>query len=69
MFWIAFLSGTTIRRMLGTEATKFAGWQRLNAEYANEFCVETPTGRLWRLKTRESRWMKRARQHRRAVCA
>jgi uncharacterized protein YndB with AHSA1/START domain len=37
-----FLSGTPIGRMVGPEATKFGGWQRLNAEYAKQFGIETP---------------------------
>ena len=36
------LSGTPIRRIVGADAMKFAGWQRLNAEYAKQFGVETP---------------------------
>ncbi len=36
------LGGTPIGRIAGGEAMKFAGWQRLNAEYANQFGVETP---------------------------
>jgi uncharacterized protein YndB with AHSA1/START domain len=36
------LSGTRISRIAGGEAMKFAGWQRLNAEYAKQFGVETP---------------------------
>src|ERR1700745_4113372 len=35
------LSGTPIGRIVGGEAMKF-GWQRLNAEYAKQFGVETP---------------------------
>jgi uncharacterized protein YndB with AHSA1/START domain len=35
------LSGTPIGRAVGTEAMKF-DWQRLNAEYAKQFGVETP---------------------------
>ncbi len=35
------LSGTPIGRILGGEAMKF-DWQRLNAEYAKQFGVETP---------------------------
>src|SRR6266851_1115978 len=31
------LSGTPIGRIVGPEAMKFAGWQRLNAEYAKQF--------------------------------
>jgi hypothetical protein len=37
------LSGTPIGRIVGGEAMKFGGWQRLNAEYAKQFGVETPT--------------------------
>jgi hypothetical protein len=36
------LSGTPIGRIVGGEAMKFAGWQRLNAEYAKQFGIETP---------------------------
>jgi uncharacterized protein YndB with AHSA1/START domain len=36
------LDGTPISRIAGGEAMKFAGWQRLNAEYAKEFGVEPP---------------------------
>ncbi len=36
------LSGTPIRRMVGGEAMKLSGWQRLNAEYAKQFGIETP---------------------------
>jgi Activator of Hsp90 ATPase homolog 1-like protein len=36
------LSGTPIGRIVGGEAMKFEGWQRLNAEYAKQFGVETP---------------------------
>jgi hypothetical protein len=35
------LSGTPIGRIVGSEAMKF-GWQRLNAEYAKQFGLETP---------------------------
>jgi DNA-binding transcriptional ArsR family regulator len=48
------LSGTPIGRMVGFAAMKLGGWQRLNAEYARQFGIETPT-RLMRLKNRESR--------------
>ncbi len=37
-----FLSGTPIGRIAGGEAMKFGGWQRLNAEYARQFGMETP---------------------------
>jgi uncharacterized protein YndB with AHSA1/START domain len=36
------LSGTPIGRIVGPEAMKFGGWQRLNVEYAKQFGVETP---------------------------
>jgi hypothetical protein len=36
------LSGAPIGRIVGAEAMKFEGWQRLNAEYAKQFGVETP---------------------------
>jgi uncharacterized protein YndB with AHSA1/START domain len=36
------LSGTPIGRIVGVEAMKFEGWQRLNVEYAKQFGVETP---------------------------
>jgi uncharacterized protein YndB with AHSA1/START domain len=42
-----FLSGTPIARIVGPEAMKFGGWQRLNAEYAKQFGVENPG---WPLK-------------------
>jgi uncharacterized protein YndB with AHSA1/START domain len=38
-----FLSGTPIGRIAGGEAMKFAGWQRLNVEYAQQFGIETPS--------------------------
>jgi uncharacterized protein YndB with AHSA1/START domain len=37
------LSGTPIGRTAGPEAMKFSGWQRLNAEYAKLFGLETPS--------------------------
>jgi uncharacterized protein YndB with AHSA1/START domain len=36
------LGGTPIGRMVGPDAMKFSGWQRLNAEYAKQFGVESP---------------------------
>jgi hypothetical protein len=36
------LNGTPISRVVGVEAMKFEGWQRLNAEYAKQFGVESP---------------------------
>jgi hypothetical protein len=32
-----FLNGTPIGRLVGPDAVKFGGWQRLNAEYAKQF--------------------------------
>jgi len=37
------LAGEPIGRIVGAEAMKFGGWQRLNAEYAKQFGVETPS--------------------------
>jgi len=37
------LAGHPIGRITGPEAMRFAGWQRLNAEYAKQFGVETPS--------------------------
>jgi hypothetical protein len=48
------LAGDPIGRIAGTDAMKFGGWQRLNAEYAKQFGIETPKCRR-RLKRRESR--------------
>ena len=36
------LNGTPIGRIVGPEAMRFGGWQRLNAEYARQFGVEAP---------------------------
>ena len=36
------LGGTPLGRIVGPEAVQFGGWQRLNAEYAKQFGVETP---------------------------
>jgi uncharacterized protein YndB with AHSA1/START domain len=36
------LSGTPIGRIVAADAMKFGGWQRLNAEYAKQFGIETP---------------------------
>jgi uncharacterized protein YndB with AHSA1/START domain len=38
-----FLTGEPIGRIVGPDAMKFEGWQRLNAEYAKQFGVEPPT--------------------------
>ena len=37
------LGGTPIGRIVGVEALKFEGWQRLHKEYAKQFGVETPS--------------------------
>ena len=36
------LDGKPIGRIVGMEALKFEGWQRLNAEYAKQFGVQPP---------------------------
>jgi uncharacterized protein YndB with AHSA1/START domain len=36
------LNDTPIGRIVGMEALKFDGWQRLNAEYAQQFGIKTP---------------------------
>ena len=36
------LAGAPMGRRVGPELMKFEGWQRLNAEYAKQFGVETP---------------------------
>jgi uncharacterized protein YndB with AHSA1/START domain len=37
------LADQPIGRMVGPDAIKFGGWQRLNAEYAKQFGVEAPS--------------------------
>jgi uncharacterized protein YndB with AHSA1/START domain len=37
------LGGDPIGRIVGPEALKFEGWQRLHVEYAKQFGVETPS--------------------------
>jgi len=37
------LGGTPLGRIAGPDAMKFEGWQRLNAEYAQQFGVTAPT--------------------------
>ncbi|HVT95418.1 MAG TPA: SRPBCC family protein [Bryobacteraceae bacterium] len=37
-----FLSGTPIGRLAGADSMKLSGWQRLHAEYAQQFGVEPP---------------------------
>jgi len=36
-------AGHPIGRIVGGDAMKFDGWQRLYAEYASQFDVETPS--------------------------
>jgi uncharacterized protein YndB with AHSA1/START domain len=36
------LGGDPIGRIVGPDAMKFSGWQRLHAEYAKQFEIETP---------------------------
>jgi hypothetical protein len=36
------LAGEPIGRIVGGDAIRFGGWQRLNTEYAKQFGVETP---------------------------
>jgi hypothetical protein len=36
------LAGEPIGRIAGADAMKFGGWQRLKAEYAKQFGIETP---------------------------
>lgn len=43
-----FLAGRPIGRLVGPDALKFGGWQRLNAEYAKQFGIEPPS---WPPKT------------------
>lgn len=38
------LRGDPIGRIVGPAAMKFDGWQRLSAEYAKQFNIETPSG-------------------------
>jgi uncharacterized protein YndB with AHSA1/START domain len=37
-----FLAGESIGRIVGPDAMKLGGWQRLHAEYAKQFATETP---------------------------
>src|SRR5262249_34255624 len=39
------LSGAPIGRIVGPDAMKFEGWQRLHGEYARQFGVESPGNR------------------------
>lgn len=47
-----FLAGEPIGRMVGGDAMKFEGWQRLTAEYAQQFGVEAPS---WSLAPEDAR--------------
>lgn len=38
-----FLAGQPVGRLVGADALKFGGWQRLNAEYARQFGVQAPS--------------------------
>jgi len=38
------LAGEPIGRIVGPETMQFSGWQRLNAEYARQFGIESPGG-------------------------
>ena len=38
------LSGTPIGRIAGSDPIRLGAWQRLNAEYARRFGIETPNG-------------------------
>ena len=37
------LAGEPIGRIVGPDAMKFEGWQRLNGEYAKQFGIELPS--------------------------
>jgi len=41
---VRLLAGQPIGRIAGADAMKFSDWQRLNAEYAKQFGIETPPG-------------------------
>jgi hypothetical protein len=45
------LAGKPIGRIVGPEAMKF-GWQRLHAEYAKQFGIETPDGPSQKRRTK-----------------
>ena len=36
------LAGQPIGRIVGPDARKFGGWQRLSAEYSNQFAIDSP---------------------------
>lgn len=46
------LSGTPIARIVGPDAMKFEGWQRLHSEYAKQFGMETPSAIVEKLNRR-----------------
>ncbi|HKO93121.1 MAG TPA: SRPBCC family protein [Polyangiaceae bacterium] len=37
-----FIAGEPLGRIVGADALKFGGWQRLHAEYAKQFGIEAP---------------------------
>jgi uncharacterized protein YndB with AHSA1/START domain len=45
------LAGEPMGRIVGADAMKFEGWQRLNAEYAQQFGIELPS---WQPKAAQS---------------
>jgi len=45
------LGGKPMGRMVGLDAMKFGGWQRLNAEYTKQFGVEIPS---WPARAQET---------------
>ena len=49
------LNGTPIGRMAGDDAIKLSHWQKLIAEYAKQFGVETPKWPAQAVKSRESK--------------
>ncbi len=46
------LAGDPVGRLVGGDAVQFGGWERLNAEYARQFGVETPN---WPSKSTQER--------------
>jgi len=47
------LSGTPIGRMVGADAMKLEGWQRLTVEYATQFGIENPKWQPPAVRNRE----------------
>jgi hypothetical protein len=54
------LSGTPIGRIVGAEAMKLGGWQRLNAEYAKQFGMKPPN---WSPQTPQKSWIEDIAKH------